>query len=125
MHSGDLIMVHTCVVTGCRNRRIPGTSLSFYRFPRDPDRKQRWISAVNRKGWLPNDGSRLCSTHFISGKQVKNPRSPDYVPTVFTSAPLPPESDMKEETGAFDSSDKQDSIDSPISQLHTSKYLAK
>uniref|UniRef100_A0A4W5MZM8 THAP-type domain-containing protein n=1 Tax=Hucho hucho TaxID=62062 RepID=A0A4W5MZM8_9TELE len=62
-------MVHTCVVAGCRNRRIPGTSLSFYRFPRDPDRKQRWIAAVNREGWLPNDGSRLCSTHFISGTE--------------------------------------------------------
>ncbi|XP_035460623.2 uncharacterized protein LOC118283071 [Scophthalmus maximus] len=87
-------MVHTCVVAGCRNRRTPGTGLSFYRFPRDPDRKQRWIAAVNREGWVPNDGSRLCSTHFISGKQVKNPRSPDYVPSVFTAAPLSPE--MKE-----------------------------
>ncbi|XP_077583692.1 uncharacterized protein LOC144203948 [Stigmatopora nigra] len=77
-------MVHTCVVAGCRNRRTPGTGLSFYRFPRDPERKQRWIAAVNRQGWAPNDGSRLCSTHFISGKQVKNPRSPDYVPSVFT-----------------------------------------
>lgn len=87
-------MVHTCVVAGCRNRRTPGTTLSFYRFPRDPERKQRWIAAVNREGWVPNEGSRLCSTHFISGKQVKNPRSPDYVPSVFTSAPLSP--NMKE-----------------------------
>lgn len=62
-----LTMVHTCVVAGCRNRRTPGTALSFYRFPRDPERKQRWIAAVNREGWVPNDGSRLCSTHFISG----------------------------------------------------------
>ncbi|XP_061924366.1 uncharacterized protein LOC133663698 [Entelurus aequoreus] len=87
-------MVHTCVVAGCRNRRTPGTSLSFYRFPRDAERKQRWIAAVNRQGWLPNDGSRLCSTHFISGKQVKNPRSPDYVPSIFTAEmkePGPPE----------------------------------
>lgn len=60
-------MVHTCVVSGCRNRRTPGTALSFYRFPRDPERKQRWVDAVNREGWQPNDGSRLCSTHFISG----------------------------------------------------------
>ncbi|XP_039674495.1 uncharacterized protein LOC120570294 isoform X3 [Perca fluviatilis] len=59
-------MVHTCVVAGCRNRRTPGTTLSFYRFPRDPERKQRWIAAVNREGWVPNDGSRLCSTHFLS-----------------------------------------------------------
>lgn len=62
-----LAMVHTCVVAGCRNRRTPGTTLSFYRFPRDPERKQRWIAAVNREGWVPNDGSRLCSSHFISG----------------------------------------------------------
>ncbi|XP_032385960.1 uncharacterized protein LOC116698250 isoform X2 [Etheostoma spectabile] len=65
-------MVHTCVVAGCRNRRTPGTTLSFYRFPRDPDRKQRWIAAVNREGWVPNDGSRLCSTHFLS-----DPLSPE------------------------------------------------
>uniref|UniRef100_A0A672IUE4 THAP domain-containing protein 1 n=1 Tax=Salarias fasciatus TaxID=181472 RepID=A0A672IUE4_SALFA len=45
-------MVHTCVVAGCRNRRTPGTALSFYRFPRDPERKQRWIAAVNREGWV-------------------------------------------------------------------------
>ncbi|XP_040912321.1 uncharacterized protein LOC121193953 isoform X2 [Toxotes jaculatrix] len=64
-------MVHTCVVAGCRNRRTPGTTLSFYRFPRDPERKQRWIAAVNREGWVPNDGSRLCSTHFIS--EMKEP----------------------------------------------------
>ncbi|XP_077393645.1 uncharacterized protein LOC144030874 [Festucalex cinctus] len=96
-------MVHTCVAAGCRNRRTPGTGLSFYRFPRDPERKQRWIAAVNRQGWAPNDGSRLCSTHFISGKQVKNPRSPDYVPSVFTTVspemkePSPPEVPDKQE----------------------------
>ncbi|XP_034042965.1 uncharacterized protein LOC117525241 [Thalassophryne amazonica] len=98
-------MVHTCVVSGCRNRRTPGSSLSFYRFPRDPDRKRRWITAVNRQGWKPNDGSRLCSTHFISGKQVKNPRSPDYVPSVFSTAAL--NSDMKEPC-ALELQDKQE-----------------
>ncbi|XP_017560052.1 uncharacterized protein LOC108431431 [Pygocentrus nattereri] len=98
-------MVHTCVVAGCRNRRTPGTALSFYRFPRDPERKQRWIAAVNREGWMPNEGSRLCSTHFISGRQVKNPRSPDYVPSVFTSAAL--SSNIKE-PNHFEPYDKQE-----------------
>lgn len=40
-----------------------------------------------------------------AGKQVKNPRSPDYVPSVFTSAPLSPE--MKE-PGALEILDKQE-----------------
>ncbi|KAJ8253437.1 hypothetical protein GJAV_G00212960 [Gymnothorax javanicus] len=96
-------MVHTCVVVGCRNRRTPGTTLSFYRFPRDPVRKQRWIAAINRQGWLPNDGSRLCSTHFISGKQVKNPRSPDYVPSVFSAVSMSQET---KQTSALECSDK-------------------
>ncbi|TWW80418.1 uncharacterized protein LOC130537818 isoform X2 [Takifugu flavidus] len=69
-------MVHTCVVAGCRNRRTPGTTLSFYRFPRDPERKQRWIAAVNRAGWVPNDGSRLCSTHFISAPMCPEMKEP-------------------------------------------------
>ncbi|KAF7709366.1 uncharacterized protein LOC124383076 [Silurus meridionalis] len=98
-------MVHTCVVAGCRNRSTPGTALSFYRFPRDPERKQRWIAAVNRKGWVPNEGSRLCSNHFISGKQVKNPRSPDYVPSVFSSDAL---SQNIKEANAFEPCDKQE-----------------
>lgn len=40
-----------------------------------------------------------------SGKQVKNPRSPDYVPSVFTTAPLSPE--MKE-PAALEVLDKQE-----------------
>lgn len=39
------------------------------------------------------------------GKQVKNPRSPDYVPSVFTAAPMCPE--MKE-PGALETLDKQE-----------------
>ncbi|KAJ8255815.1 hypothetical protein COCON_G00196790 [Conger conger] len=60
--------------------------------------------AINREGWLPNDGSRLCSTHFISGKQVKNPRSPDYVPSVFSEVSLSQET---KQMSAFECSDKQ------------------
>ena len=83
-----LTMVHTCVVAGCRNRRTPGTTLSFYRFPRDPERKQRWIAAVNREGWVPNDGSRLCSTHFISGMNAVQRWGKKYPPPVRGSIPL-------------------------------------
>ncbi|KAJ8409913.1 hypothetical protein AAFF_G00209540 [Aldrovandia affinis] len=72
--------------------------------PASASRKQRWIAAVNREGWLPNDGSRLCSTHFISGKQVKNPWSPDYVPSVFDA--ISPSQETKQ-TSAFECSDKQ------------------
>ncbi|KAG7253601.1 hypothetical protein CRUP_002465 [Coryphaenoides rupestris] len=64
--------------------KSPGSLVSFYRFPRrDSERRRRWVAAVRRDAWRPGASSRLCSQHFISGKQSKNPLSPDYVPTVF------------------------------------------
>uniref|UniRef100_A0A3P9LUP1 THAP domain-containing protein 1 n=1 Tax=Oryzias latipes TaxID=8090 RepID=A0A3P9LUP1_ORYLA len=82
-------MVHTCVAVGCHNRKTPDSRLSFYRFPRDKDRKQRWIAAVKRAVWQSTDASRLCSEHFVSGKQSKNQFSPDYIPSVFKHTPSP------------------------------------
>ncbi|XP_076312763.1 uncharacterized protein LOC143226115 isoform X4 [Tachypleus tridentatus] len=32
----------------------------------DPDRRRRWIAAVNRKNWTPTEHTRLCSKHFVS-----------------------------------------------------------
>ncbi len=65
-------MVHTCVAVGCSNRKEPGSSISFYRFPRDSELRRKWIKAVKRKdNWMPNDGSRLCSQHFIAGRLIK------------------------------------------------------
>ena len=59
-----------CVVEGCHNR-AGELGLSFYRFPVDPERRKRWIAAVNRGVWSPSDHSRLCSAHFISGKNLE------------------------------------------------------
>lgn len=76
-------MVKSCCAVGCSNRCIPGSRLSFYRFPTDPARKSLWITKINRKNWAPNDNSRVCSAHFIKGVKSDDPLSPDYVPTVF------------------------------------------
>uniref|UniRef100_A0A8B9H3V4 THAP-type domain-containing protein n=1 Tax=Astyanax mexicanus TaxID=7994 RepID=A0A8B9H3V4_ASTMX len=63
-------MVHTCVVSGCRNRRTPGTALSFYRFPRDPERKQRWILGQNDHACRP---AKVLNSNINSNPmQVKN-----------------------------------------------------
>ena len=61
-------MVHTCVAVGCHNRKNPASGLSFYRFPKDGERRARWTAAVKREHWQPNDTCRLCSAHFISGR---------------------------------------------------------
>eukprot|EP00058_Branchiostoma_floridae_P006248 XP_002591736.1 hypothetical protein BRAFLDRAFT_58953 [Branchiostoma floridae] len=80
-------MVHTCAAVGCHNRKNPGTSESFYRFPREEPRRGKWIAAVRRVDWQPTDSSRLCSAHFISGKKSEDPVSPDYVPSIFDYVP--------------------------------------
>ena len=57
------------------------TGLSFYRFPVDPDRRSRWLTAVKRENWQPNVSSWVCRAHFVSGKKDDDPLSPDYVPS--------------------------------------------
>ncbi|MED6278012.1 hypothetical protein CHARACLAT_019373 [Characodon lateralis] len=55
-----------CVAVGCSNRS-DRKDLSFYRFPKDPERRTLWVEAVSRLNWSPTDYSRICSKHFISG----------------------------------------------------------
>ena len=78
------MMVKNCCVIGCYNKYSKGSGISFYRFPTDPEKRSKWISAVKRKDWEPNKYTWLCSEHFISGKKINDPLSPDYVPSVFS-----------------------------------------
>uniref|UniRef100_A0A1X7VLZ0 THAP-type domain-containing protein n=2 Tax=Amphimedon queenslandica TaxID=400682 RepID=A0A1X7VLZ0_AMPQE len=68
---------------GCNNRQGL-RNVSFYCFPADPELRQQWVTALNRKNWKPTSTSRLCSTHFVGSKRSNNPLSVSYVPTIFT-----------------------------------------
>lgn len=70
-------MPDTCVGFKCHNRRgqVPGKS--FYRLPKDKDKRQLWISAIKRgdpsdqkKQWNPKEDSKyyVCADHFIGGR---------------------------------------------------------
>ncbi|CAL9701336.1 unnamed protein product [Knipowitschia caucasica] len=91
-------MVDSCCEPGCTNHRGQGKARAFYRIPKDPARREKWISAIKRaqstlkktEHWIPSpNGFRLCSDHFITGKKSDNPLSPDYVPSVFRHVPSP------------------------------------
>lgn len=66
-----ITMVYSCVAVDCANRKKPGCTLSFYRFPSDPRQTHMWVTAAKRKNWQPNPERRLCSQHFTQVSTVK------------------------------------------------------
>ena len=80
-------MPTSCIVFGCSARWIRSEDddqprTLFFTIPRDPERRERWATAINRKGWTPKDHHRVCSRHFIEGRPSRNPLHPDYVPSL-------------------------------------------
>ena len=81
-------MPTTCAVIGFYNRQCRGVYRSFYRIPKGPEeRRRRWLAIINRrredgKPWIPGNGDRVCSDHFMTHKKSEIPTNPDYVPSV-------------------------------------------
>ncbi len=95
-------MVKSCCAVGCTNRFSKDSTLKFYRFPQDAERKPRWVAAINRKDWQPGESSRVCSAHFMSGEKSNNPLSPDYVPTLFSFTASPVKKRLVRNAARFD-----------------------
>ena len=76
-------MPSSCCAIGCANRYNKGKEIRLYLFPRDEERLAKWIKAIRRKNWQPNQHSRICSSHFISGRPSYEESNPDYVPSIF------------------------------------------
>ncbi|KAM3604426.1 uncharacterized protein V6R79_010940 [Siganus canaliculatus] len=77
-----------CSAPNCSNSTTAGKQL--FRFPKDPDRKKKWVSN-SRRDFEPTPHSRLCQDHFeesqfeaiarssAGGKKLK----PNAIPTLF------------------------------------------
>ena len=85
----------TCSVIGCENKR--GNTLlnkkfgiTFHIFPKDPERRYKWLQALKRGNFTPSDRSTVCSKHFLPtdfkddeiGYRHRNLKN-DTVPSVF------------------------------------------
>ena len=57
-------MVNRCVAAGCSN--TPGEGISLYKFPSDPELREKWIKQVRRTRaqWKVTKYSFICSEHF-------------------------------------------------------------
>uniref|UniRef100_A0A6P7H840 52 kDa repressor of the inhibitor of the protein kinase-like n=1 Tax=Diabrotica virgifera virgifera TaxID=50390 RepID=A0A6P7H840_DIAVI len=58
----------TCAAINCKNR-VSNCSYSFFRFPKDESRAERWALAAGREDLLQSRGRlhithRLCGAHF-------------------------------------------------------------
>ena len=80
-------MPTTCAVVGCHNRQSKQCGYSFYRFPKEGDRRRHWIAFVSRRNpdgsaWKPGIGDHVCSKHFISKRKSDLSDSPDFLPSI-------------------------------------------
>ena len=87
-------MVSSCVAYGCTNRSKSGSGQSFFRFPlMKPELLGKWVQAIHRKNWSPNNYSRICSDHFDPSCLVKKPGkiglilTENAVPSIFQAFP--------------------------------------
>uniref|UniRef100_A0A1X7SG23 THAP-type domain-containing protein n=1 Tax=Amphimedon queenslandica TaxID=400682 RepID=A0A1X7SG23_AMPQE len=53
----------TCCVYQCHNRQGKHNT-RFFSFPKDQERKSKWIAAIRRDKWQPSKYSKVCSDHF-------------------------------------------------------------
>ncbi|XP_055072743.2 uncharacterized protein [Misgurnus anguillicaudatus] len=77
-------MGKSCCAIGCKNRFAKNSKISFYRLPKNTERRNKWIAAIRRKNWNPVAETWICSSHFVSGSKNDNPLHPDYVPSIFS-----------------------------------------
>ncbi|CAN7943747.1 unnamed protein product, partial [Ixodes hexagonus] len=113
-----------CCAVGCHNNRGANQDVTFHVFPRDLQRRARWIAAVRRAHWVPTKASRLCSVHFTEesyelssrlskefGLGQRAPRlNADAVPTIFNYV-VAPSTPLR---GAFAKRRRKDTVDEAI-----------
>ena len=75
-------MVNFCAIIGCGNRSDRDKEVSFYRVPAhithqgkgteelSQKRRALWISRIHRARFTPSSHTRICSRHFLGGKNV-------------------------------------------------------
>ncbi|XP_054470125.1 uncharacterized protein LOC129103607 [Anoplopoma fimbria] len=80
--------VQFCLAYGCDASNYVYPQLSFHRFPKDADRRRRWLLLAQRDEGSLRTNSYLCSRHFEPpcfslSEEGQTTLSPDAVPTVF------------------------------------------
>jgi len=78
--------------------------VSTHKFPKDLDRREKWIRTILRKNWQPAPKAIICSLHFQAfdfitesqdsnknhalGNCIKKRLKPDAIPSIFPHVPV-------------------------------------
>ena len=60
-------MAFTCCVPECNTGYCSSQAVekvAVFRFPKNDKLCQKWIKAISRKSWLPEDNHKVCAKHF-------------------------------------------------------------
>ncbi|WAR07259.1 LOW QUALITY PROTEIN: THAP2-like protein [Mya arenaria] len=88
-------MPTSCSAPGCTQRFVKDSGVRFFRFPKEKERRLKWLLAIGRRSlsnrqhvklWEPSDHDCLCSMHFAEGTPSKDHYHQDYIPSVFSFA---------------------------------------
>ncbi|XP_075549761.1 uncharacterized protein LOC142583253 [Dermacentor variabilis] len=110
-----------CSAVGCQSEQSKKSSVSFFRFPKDPVKRKAWEMNMGRKDWHASDASLLCSEHFMPDCYNEDLRllaefripvkklrlRPDAVPTVFAHRPIL----QAKHRGAFEKRRRKEVVD--------------
>lgn len=87
-------MPNRCAAYGCSNSFVKGSGITLHVFPKDPERRDKWVRALRRDNFAATDTTVICSEHFLPtdwkddeiGYRRKNLKI-DAVPSVFPAFP--------------------------------------
>jgi len=75
---------YTCCVPGCYSNSKREKNLSFYMIPHKEPLRTKWLNALKRKDFVPNEHQRLCSLYFKHGKKMGCTDVPVFFPLLCT-----------------------------------------
>lgn len=81
-------MPHTCCVPECNGNTKNGPKVHMFSFPNEPAMRQKWISTIPRKDFIPSRNSKVCELHFIKEHIIRSVSREDSKTGIIISAPL-------------------------------------
>jgi hypothetical protein len=84
-------MTKKCCVFGCSTNYSSGEKGTVYRFPRNVEQRQRWISTLPNRNFVWSNDSVICEKHWPVGYTTRKVQGghvqPVDLPSVFPNVP--------------------------------------